>query len=277
MTPRVDVNHLRIAVITIAATLLSSACASPGQHATTSSSTTPATPPQIPFNSVWSADNSIDLFTRPAELIRATQESLHLVKTYGLGSAFPGYLAAIGGPKEVNDPDYEYSVTSQEFKGPFKFALDRPVTNYYLLSDLSTSPDGKHITASVCRYILASPGTLDNRIYAGKRWAVNYVLDNEHADTHATSTPDRNPHTTSPAADMPPTWNVFGTWHIRQVHEIDRTPELPPACAPWWESLPPKLSHLPGGSMDHRPDDTALLPVAPVQPQFPEWIPADKR
>ncbi len=261
----------------VALSLLTSACDTTDRHAAPQSASIRSESASIPFHSVWSADTDIDLLARPAELIRATQESLHLVKTYGLGSAFPGYLDAIGGPKDPLDPNYQFSVTSKEFKGAQQFAADRPVTNYYLLSDLSTSPDGKHITASVCRYVLASPGNLEEHGFAGKRWAVNYVLDNDHVDTHVTSAPDRNPHTTSPAAEMPPTWNVFGTWHIQQVHEIYRTPELPPACAPWWESLPPKLSHLPGGSMDHRPDDTALLPVAPVQPQLPEWIPADKR
>ena len=52
--------------------------------------------PILPYSSVWSADDGIDLFGRSSELIRAGIEAGEYTSYVGLSETYPGYEQAIG-------------------------------------------------------------------------------------------------------------------------------------------------------------------------------------
>ncbi|MCV7250066.1 hypothetical protein H7J07_17865 [Mycobacterium koreense] len=238
--------------------------------------TTSEPPPAVdqlhpPFTSVWSAAPGIDLLSRPAELVRATQEGQYLTRVYGPDKTFPGYLNAIGGPKDPQyDPNYRFGTTSQA-EPPWRDDADTPMTNYYHLADLSVSADATTISALVCSYHILTP---DNNMSGwwnvAKLFATEIELSNPNPDSGLTSLIDDDPNMPNPGAQMPPSWNVFTTWHIARIWELFFYDDIPTDCFDWQTSQLPELQPR------SQPWSSSEVAREPVKPQFPEWIPPNQ-
>jgi hypothetical protein len=228
-----------------------------------------------PFSFVWSAEPAVDLFSRIPELIRATREAVDLTNIFGPDKTFPGYLAAIGRPRFPGDQDYEFNTTQSKIG--YDEVGNSPRTQYYHIAELSISPDHGSIEAYVCGYTLAAP----QNTTVLNPWLVQNVrrieLSGPASDTQPTSLVDDHPDRVDPRAQMPPTWSVFGGWHITKLTPIAPA-EIPASCGDWWQSQLPYLQRPPGHNYLTRPDDNPnfQMPREPVKPQFPEWIKANR-
>lgn len=225
------------------------------------------------FSFVWSADGAFDLFSRPAELIRATREALELTNDFGPDQTFPGYLNAIGGPS--GDEDYVFN-TKQSSPGIAEVGRS-PRTQYYRIAEVTISPDHSNIGAVVCGYTLAAPeNTTGLNAYLVQN-VRRIELSGPASDTVPTSLIDDHPDRPDPRAEMPPTWNVFGNWHITKLTSVDPG-GIPVSCGDWWQSQLPYLWRPPGQNFLNPPPDNPnfQMPREPVKPQFPEWIKANQ-
>jgi len=252
-----------------------------GSGVTSSSATSSAATPIVeqlhpPFSFVWSADAGIDIFSRPAELIRATQEALELTHIYGPDKTFPGYLKAIGGPKDPgDDPNYRFETTSQSTGGGWAEAYNSPMTNYFHITEVTISSEGRSIGAYVCRVSFASP---DNVAFGppqpirGSVGAVTRFELSKIGPDRSQSGVDESPDVTDPAAEMPPTWDVFEGWRIDKIDQLLPGREFPPGCGDWFQQKLPFLIRVGNKVRAPAGNDSLYLPRQPVQPQFPEWV-----
>lgn len=263
-----------LGLLVITAIVAASGCETDGSSTAgpLPSSTQAAEKPEPPFTSVWSAKQGVDLFSRTAELIRATQEALHLTQVYGPDNTFPGYLVAIGGPKDPErDPNYRFDTTSQIVGNEWAATMNSPMTNYYHIADLAVSPDQKGIAADVCSYSIPSPGntTVRASIYHPTE-VTHFELSNPRPDDIASSWPDGDAESRDSRAEMPPTWDVFGGWRIDRIDQL-LPDKIPGACRDWWR----EERRVPEGGGPSQPpgnDSDVPLPREPVRAQYPEWI-----
>ena len=63
------------------------------------------TQPDVLYSNVWSADSDVDLFSRGAELIRATYEAGIYATYVGADDSYPGYRGAVGEPTGPGNED----------------------------------------------------------------------------------------------------------------------------------------------------------------------------
>ncbi|NLE82570.1 MAG: hypothetical protein GX610_23940 [Rhodococcus sp.] len=201
----------------------------------------------------------MDLFSRGAELVRATYEAGGMAFFRGIDNSFPGYREAIGGPVDHLDPDIMDSVGSV-----VPIGKPLPTTNFRHIATISSND--RSVMATVCTYE-AYANEEDNGLTT-RFGRTRIELENVGTSAGAPGIPDADPDRENPAAHDPPDWNVFGSWKIR-VFNTD-TPE-PVECNRWWHSLFPALP------FDSETDRLDLphgfhVPTQPVAIQYPEWI-----
>ncbi|MEE2056069.1 hypothetical protein [Rhodococcus artemisiae] len=225
----------------------------------------PATPElQIAYTNSWSAEPSIDLFSRGSELVRASLEAGWQTSNYTFEDSFPGYREAIGYPGKVNR-DITWIVQSENTEknrvGEF--------TARYHITELIESPT--EITANVCEdFVYAETKTYDTPARHGFSWTV--ALRNTSDTPGLPGIVDTDPDEHDPRARRTPGWDVFGTWKITRLtpDSLDNEQNLAdPACTTWWLTNHPDTLRV----VDHftfRPPGT--VPGVPRTPQYPEWI-----
>lgn len=263
--------------ILMAAFAVASGCADNPAHGPQAAPSTAAIEQLHPqFSYVWSTDDALGLFSRPAELMRATREAADLTRVYGPDKTFPGYIAAIGGPRFPGDLDYQ-SNTQQSSHPDFVEIGKSPQTIYFHITEFTISPDHTSIAAIVCGYGIAAPQNTTRLNPYLVQDAKRIELSGPASDTQPTNLVDDHPDRVDPRAEMPPTWNVFGSWHITKLTSISPG-DLPASCVDWWQSQLPYLRRPPGENYLTRPadDPTFQMPREPVKPQFPEWIKANQ-
>ncbi|AYM42818.1 hypothetical protein BKG75_25180 [Mycobacteroides chelonae] len=266
-----------LVVLVVLVATVTAGC-TPGRGKGTAATSSPATPTvqqlHPPFSFVWSADAGVDIFSRPAELIRATQEALDLTHIYGPEKTFPGYLKAIGGPKDPRDPDYQFETTSQSTGGGWATTNNSPMTNYRHITDLTVSAEGKNIGAYVCVLRILSPdndafgtGPQSGSVGTATRFELSSISPDQ-----VQSAVDKSPDVQDPRAEMPPTWDVFTGWHITKIDQL-LSDKVPSSCGDWFHQRLPFLVQTPGHGTVHPPNGGSFqMPREPVKPQFPEWI-----
>ncbi|MFZ2528416.1 MAG: hypothetical protein WAX14_12285 [Rhodococcus sp. (in: high G+C Gram-positive bacteria)] len=247
--------------------LLASACS------TTDSGPVPDTtarPPEqsVPYSQVWSAEPGIDLFSRGAELIRASVEAGNYASYYSLGTTFPGYSDAVGGPMRF-DRDKILPALVPDGRGSNE---PKPRTIRYHIATLVESPS--ELIADVCdRREHPTERTASSTSPVGFAWVVK--LSNSAGRPGRPGIPDADPDSSDPRALRVPDWNVFGEWRITELHAGGRnwTGSAPHECTDWWLQRSPGSYSIPDGNV--LMPAGAVIPGAPVAPQYPEWIGPD--
>lgn len=257
----VTVGSRRLRVVVLMAAVLATSCST--NSGEDGNRVTPETKQPLPYSYGWSADPGVDLFSRGAELVRATEEAGQLSFFAGLDHSFPGYRAAIGGPVDHLDPDKMDAVGLVQPKG-----IPVESTNYRHITNFVASDDA--VAATLCTYkAYANDG--DNRLTT-RFGRTRIELENVGTSAGTPGTPDTDPDRENPAAHDLPDWNVFGSWKIR-VFKTD-IPE-PVECDRWWHSQFPELPFDPETDRIDVPHGFRV-PTQPVAVQYPEWIgPAD--
>ena len=223
-------------------------------------------PPELVHSHAWSTEPGTDLFSREAELVRASIEGAEMTLLFGIDNSFPGYSEAVGGPRETTDDHFDRGAA---WNSPID-VRQRPVTLYRHLVDLEVDHD--RITANVCSYQLFAEGdnTLFNPLSRATRVELLLAPGGNYG---AAGTPDSDPATSDPDAQNPPGWNVFGDWRIQTLRLIPVSPDhtIPESCLPWWSSRFPEFEHRTELNILNAPDGWTP-PTQPVALQYPEWI-----
>ncbi|WP_306359981.1 hypothetical protein [Nocardia sp. CC227C] len=218
---------------------------------TTSTSTPPSSgvyePPDEVRNAtvVWSAEPGIDLFSTPATLMRAANESDIIGSYAGLDHAYPGYAKALDRP-------YTTRYEVERYRGTIAGTVLRHIQR------IQDTGDGYLI--EFCALPNAY-GQLEDGQY--RRWygrgvslAAQFTRNND-APAPATTTPTATP---SPAPDrmhwQAPTYNVFTGWTISYVVSDA-------SCDEW------TLSLYPDAPVEDEITYSDTPP--PVQPAYPGW------
>ncbi|MVU82286.1 hypothetical protein GPX89_34250 [Nocardia sp. ET3-3] len=222
----------------------------------------PVPPPTIPYTRVWSADPGIDLFSRGAELIRATFESGQLYAQVGHPS-FPGYENALNVPKaDAQLGDWWNSGTIPP----------KAVTDYAHIVDFTA--DDHAVEAVVCDYAISPDTAVEYPDQLNS--ATRIRLENTGTDPGRASIANTNPEHYDPRAQMPPTWNVFGPWKITRTGTLSLAWQpIPEGCLAWWKQAFPGFAPVGDGDGSRTglyPPAKYIPPHHPVLPQFPEWI-----
>ncbi|MDV2476217.1 hypothetical protein F8M49_14245 [Rhodococcus zopfii] len=256
--------ELRAMVLPISMCVLASAC-------TTGNLQDPSTAPQsapeqnVPYSQIWSANSGIDLFSRGAELVRAALEAGTYASYYSLGTTFPGYRDAVGGPLHFDDAEILPALVPNG-RGDNELGL---WTDHYHIASLTETPT--EIVADVCDYRQRpTEVTKSSNAQVGFPWVVH--LRNTTDTPGLPGIPDTDPDTSDPRALRVPDWNVFGRWQITKLHAGGRDWKgtAPEECTNWW------LQRFPGSNATD--DGNVLVPAGtvvpgvPVAQQYPEWI-----
>ncbi|QNG24229.1 hypothetical protein G4H71_15370 [Rhodococcus triatomae] len=223
-------------------------------------------PPELVHSHAWSTEPGTDLFSREAELVRASIEGAEMTLLFGIDNSFPGYSEAVGGPRETTDDRFHRSA---RWKYPVDVA-PIPVTFFRHLVDLEVVDN--RITASVCGYRLFADR--EDRMFNPLSEAIHVELDLPSGGNYgAAGPPDGDPATSDPDAQNPPGWNVFGDWRIQTLRLIPVSPDhtIPESCLPWWSSRFPEFERRTELNILNAPDGWAP-PTQPVALQYPEWI-----
>lgn len=219
-----------------------------------------------PYSHVWSADSGVDLFSRGAELVRATVEAHYEAQTYDprhTELAYPGYREAL----------IASVVEGGVSEGPDVWAG----TQYWHITDFHATD--KSVSAWVCGYYIpAVPGhpadPLDRNEFLGDIKRVELV--NTGWGPGLPGIRDNTPGRHDPRAHVPPTWNVFGTWRITVLTDhLDAGDRYPASCVPFMRARLP-VADVDSDGFPEQPRGFRP-PVRPVEVQYPEWIgPADR-
>ncbi|MFJ4657612.1 hypothetical protein ACIP5Y_40655 [Nocardia sp. NPDC088792] len=237
----------------------------------------PKTVPDIPDTSVWSADEGIDLFSRGAELIRATLEAGGNATYTGVdNAAYPGYARAVADlTKQVENArqpilGVRQYVSRQPVNPDWK---ERPMTTYLHITGY-TATDTK-VSAIVCGYSVL-PEQLpqeDDRFQGG---GIRIELDNTTSQPGLPGIANRDPGHHDPRAQLPPRWDVFGTWKVTTIKAPVGNDQYAAECLPWLQEQFPTFTKDPNYNVLNAPPGY-VAPHHPVTPQFPEWIgPSDR-
>ncbi|MCK0093387.1 hypothetical protein MWU77_21640 [Rhodococcus sp. F64268] len=222
----------------------------------------PADPP-LPFTNSWSAEPDIDLFSRGAELVRASIEAGIHASFFSVSESFPGYSDAIG-YQHVNYNEIADTVARGRPRGGWISDL----TYLYHIAEITETPTS--IIAEVCdEPVTVDPYISDHRVKHGFSWIV--ALTNTGGAAGLPGVVDTDPDGSDPRARRVPDWNVFGAWNITQLRTGGRdasTAIAHPACTEWWLERHPGSEVL--GNYTFSP--AGEIPGEPRLPQYPEWI-----
>ncbi|ATL66635.1 hypothetical protein CRH09_10865 [Nocardia terpenica] len=225
----------------------------------------------IPYANVWSADSGVDLFSRGAELVRATVEAGGLAAYVGADRSYPGYARAVAGLTAATenqaqpDPGVVQYVSSRPHDPNLRM---HPSTGYFYITAYSASDT--RVSATVCSYAVR-PEPLpneDNRFVGG---GFQVELDNTGSNPGQPGIADRDPNAHDPRAHLPPQWDVFGTWKVTTIRVPVSRGDDQPECLPWYQQQFPTFTKVPDYNYLQAPPGYQA-PHHPVAPQFPEWI-----
>ncbi|PXW31040.1 UNVERIFIED_CONTAM: hypothetical protein DES50_106172 [Williamsia faeni] len=264
-----------------ATALVLTGCSTASTPAPTSTQPTP----DVPYTTIWSAADGINLNTRPAELIRATVESGEMSGWTGVDYSFPGFADAI-----ANATDYNgyWGNTTQPPSPDNLVSLDWRLFARHITTLSATD---SHVTARVCTLhlplvdqdvVLKSTGYTSSFGSVTQPYTVDVTLTKPASTTPGTSgQPDRAPDIHNPRALDVPDWNVFSPWTISSITLLEGVNDYygtEPECMAWWRQKYPGWD---GTSLTFGPPapittDTgffeALMITRPGPPNYPEWL-----
>lgn len=212
---------------------------------------------------------------RPLQPRRGTRprraRSRNLRSYYSLGTTFPGYRDAVGGPLHFDDAEILPALVPNGRGGDNELGL---WTDHYHIASLTETPT--EIVADVCDYRQRpTEVTKSSNAQVGFPWVVHLRNTTDTPPGLPGIPPDTDPDTSDPprALRVPPDWNVFGRWQITKLHAGGRDWKgtAPEECTNWW------LQRFPPGS-NATDDGNVLVPAGtvvpgvPVAQQYPEWI-----
>ncbi|MFD6856859.1 hypothetical protein ACFWCF_05875 [Rhodococcus sp. NPDC060090] len=242
--------------------LLTSGCTNSPDPGEVAPSEPPSDPP-LPFTNSWSAEPDIDLFSRGAELVRASIEAGRHASFFSVSQSFPGYREAIGYPN-VNYSEIADTAARGRPRGGWISELT------YLYHIVEITETANSITAEVCdERVKVDPYANDTPVRHGFSWIVS--LTNTGGTAGLPGIVDTTPDGSDPRARRVPDWDVFGPWNITQLRTGGRdasTAIANPACTDWWLERHPGSEVL--GNYTFSP--ATEIPGEPLLPQYPEWI-----
>lgn len=238
----------------------------------------PKTPPVVPYSTVWSTQSGVDLYARPAELIRASFEGARMAEWAGVDNSFPGFAAAVAHA----DPYSAYfgSTTQKpnDSTEPYGGRL-----NLQLIARLNASDTD--ISAMICTFRrrlppkkLPAPGVDKSSFYvlARPRTFTIHLTRSPNGQVGQTGLSDRNPTEHDPRGHKVPTWNVFGDWHITSLKEVLDDVYNQPECVNWWPTVLPGWRTVPDYPYIEPPATAtsrwSALAIPSLPPNYPEWI-----
>ncbi|RJO76538.1 hypothetical protein D5S18_09580 [Nocardia panacis] len=219
----------------------------------------------IAYTEVWSADTGIDLFSRGAELVRATSEAGYLTQFAGVDKSYPGYNRAVGAPVSWHDEDKSEKLA---WSNPVDPVIPKPGTFYNHITDYAASDT--QITASVCSYGISAVASTRPASTQVLNDAVQIHLSNYAPTPGVAGIPDIDPTKRDPRGHRVPTWNVFGTWTVARIKFHTRD-SIPAGCTDWWQQQFPDFIRSPNYNFLTAPPGYQP-PVHPIVEQYPEWI-----
>jgi len=222
--------------------------------------------PEILYSNVWSADSGLDLFSRGAELVRATFEAGEYTYFVGLDKSYPGFREAVGGPARHDDPDKSDLMT---WAVPAN-SKQRPATVFEHITDFTATQT--NVSATVCRYMLY-PGDEFNATLNPLDEASRIELSNSAESAGLPGSADSRYDSQDPHAHRPPTWNAFGTWKIDKIRWTKTVAgeSIPNGCVDWWQQRFPTFTEKTEQNVLSGPEGF-VAPTQPVAIQYPEWI-----
>ncbi|WP_157124749.1 hypothetical protein [Nocardia pseudovaccinii] len=254
-------DYRRLGIAAIAVLVLSAGCAT-SQDANTTPPTPTRTNLELINADVWSADPGVDLFSRGAELVRATVESGDLTLFGGISAAFPGYSSAFDVPHDASNYDIETTFYSDS-----KTLPQQRRTEYLHIT--SYAADSKRVSAVVCRFY-TRPESIPGEENSAHTFCEGVVLENGGVDAGKPGLRDEAAETGTPNGSRVPAWNVFGTWKIKKIKLLGGD-ETPDSCFTWWGEKFPYLTRV-GSRRFYEVVPGATMPTAPLATSYPEWI-----
>ncbi len=273
----------RLAALAIAGLIASACTSAPTNQPTYSSPKQTFVPPTSPapvdyefptkyagdFTVVWSAEPGIDLFSRPAEVMRATFEAHSITRVPSVIN-YPGAIAATA---EANTRKPGLQIGYQE-------RVDTSVsptsgTNYFHVLRMESTANA--ISATVCDFrsgLVYHPKSSAYSIIAG-------FLASFHATLPAGSV-DRRAHapvhgTPAGKGDRAPRYDAFAPWQVTYDYTtppVGTLPEDENFCYQKATDIAhtiPAYANQTFGAHDD-PEPRGLTPADfPKQPQFPGW------
>lgn len=226
----------------------------------------PAADPEILYSNVWSADRGIDLFSRGAELVRATTEAGEYTSFVGIKNSYPGYDHAVGGPARHQNPDKSEVATWLE---PID-SHQSPRSNFRHITAFSATDTT--VSAVVCGYSV-NPTAAENITLNPLSDAQQIELANTGSSPGLPGIADNDPVHQDPSAHRPPDWNVFGAWRVTKIRNIQLAPgeTIPQGCTDWWHQQFPTFTKVSDYNI-LTPPPGFQAPTQPVASQYPEWI-----
>ena len=216
--------------------------------------------PQPRYSEIWSADPSIDLFDRGAELVRAAVEAATYTRFAGLRQTFPGFEDAIDTERQRRRGSYVDLISPRG-----RASLGLPRTDFNHITELSVSDS--YLSAIVCNYVIFDSPQPDYDPGPGVV-AIKVRLSNPSKDPGQPGTPDRRREVADSPGGYVPDWNVFGPWRVEELDlEYER---LPDGCASWFQARYPMSVRR--GENDMSAPLGTIAPTMPVGIHYPEWI-----
>lgn len=166
-------------------------------------------PDNINYNVRWSADPGIDLFSRPAVVVRAYMESYYLaIHGHALAAGYPGFADATSQQRDRVDFDYWNGLELERLAG----------TQFEHLLALAPTSDGW--AATVCSGNYAVMAEKDSRFF-------NLAGPSPQAETVRIVAPEQTlPVTSEPlaaeGAERAPSADVFAGWKIAEHEQAAR-------------------------------------------------------
>ncbi|KZM71926.1 hypothetical protein [Nocardia terpenica] len=220
---------------------------------------------------MWSADPGVDLFSRGAELVRATMEAGGYAAYVGADHSYPGYARGVAALTDEIERSKTPDLGVKKLVSPQPTDPDlklQPLTTYLHMTAFDAT-DTK-VSAIVCGYTVwpeQLPYEDDRYVGGGTR----IELENTVADPGAAGIANRDPNYQDPRAHRSPRWDVFGTWRVTTIKGPVGAGQYAPECLPWYQQQFPTFTKVPDLSELQAPPGYQA-PHHPVAPQFPEWI-----
>ena len=267
--------------IAAATALVLTGCSTANTPAPTSTQPTP----DVPYTTVWSAADGINLNTRPAELVRATVESGEMSAWAGVDHSFPGFADAIANANAYSGYWGDTTQPSSPDNLPSRTAT------LFARHIASLRATDNQITARVCNLhlplvdqdvVLKSTGYTSSFRSVTVPTSLDVTLAKPANTTPGTSgQTDHAPEIHNPRALDTPDWNVFSPWTIRSIALLETVNDYygnEPECMAWWRQKYPGWD---GTSLAFGPPTPittengffeALMITRPGPPNYPEWL-----
>lgn len=235
-----------------------------------SSDSKPPTDFEIRYSHVWSAAQGIDLFSRGAELVRATREAEWYSNFVGRKNSYPGFEQAY--------PAWDDPLNTSDNLMPLKpprrsLKSGPPAGRTYYMHLVNLIQDDHKVSATFCDYHVDPqidwyeyPEDQGQYKFGG---TIDVQLTNGDAEPGHPGKVDTNPDTTDPNSHMPPKRDIFQNWNITRFYARayqDSSKE----CGDWLHKQFPAFETSSNGG--YLLPTREQIPTAPSRPQFPDWI-----